>query len=209
MLALLNALCEWRRSLAVTGGPLAGVSFYHVIDRTTRATPPALPSSRLSITLEPSDTLSGVPFTLTERVLVESLIDVDALSVYDIVAALRENLSGRSSYLHGAAILQHTLQPEEILVDPQGSGKMAALLTWTGRASWNRPAPRAAFSYADGQFTDESDGDPSAWAWDFGDGDTSTDQHPAHVYAAPGSYDVTLVARNRFGWTTARRTVTV
>jgi len=41
-------------------------------------------------------------------------------------------------------------------------------------------------------FTDLSTGSPTSWAWDFGDGATSTDQHPTHVYTAPGSYNVTL-----------------
>jgi len=30
------------------------------------------------------------------------------------------------------------------------------------------------------------------WAWDFGDGTTSAEQNPAHIYAAPGEYTVTL-----------------
>ncbi|NLE96495.1 MAG: PKD domain-containing protein, partial [Propionibacterium sp.] len=45
------------------------------------------------------------------------------------------------------------------------------------------------------QFTDRStdpDGDIATWAWDFGDGTTSTEQHPSHTYAAPGDYTVTL-----------------
>jgi len=45
-------------------------------------------------------------------------------------------------------------------------------------------------------FTDTSDpGVPDqiiAWAWDFGDGGTSNEQNPTHLYAAPGLYTVTL-----------------
>lgn len=33
---------------------------------------------------------------------------------------------------------------------------------------------------------------PTAWAWEFGDGGTSTQQHPTHVYAAAGVYNVRL-----------------
>jgi PKD repeat protein len=49
------------------------------------------------------------------------------------------------------------------------------------------------------QFTDQSTTDSglppvSNWLWSLGDGNTSTEQHPAHVYAAPGSYAVTLQA---------------
>ena len=40
-------------------------------------------------------------------------------------------------------------------------------------------------------FLDESRG-ASSWKWDFGDGQTSTDQHPIHGYQKPGEYVVTL-----------------
>ena len=40
-------------------------------------------------------------------------------------------------------------------------------------------------------FQDASGGGPTSWAWDFGDGSTSTQQNPSHVYAA-GTYSVTL-----------------
>ncbi|MFN4083065.1 MAG: PKD domain-containing protein, partial [Bacteroidia bacterium] len=34
----------------------------------------------------------------------------------------------------------------------------------------------------------------NTYEWDFGDGNTSTDFHPTHTYAAEGLYDVTLIA---------------
>ena len=37
-------------------------------------------------------------------------------------------------------------------------------------------------------FTDLSSNSPTSWAWDFGDGNTSTLQNPTHTYAAPGFY---------------------
>ncbi|MCD4828916.1 MAG: PKD domain-containing protein [Candidatus Cloacimonetes bacterium] len=42
-------------------------------------------------------------------------------------------------------------------------------------------------------FTDLSSGDITDWAWDFGDGETSTDQHPTHEYPEPGLYSVQLI----------------
>lgn len=33
---------------------------------------------------------------------------------------------------------------------------------------------------------------PTSWLWDFGDGNTSTDQYPLHIYLVEGVYDVTL-----------------
>jgi uncharacterized membrane protein len=37
-------------------------------------------------------------------------------------------------------------------------------------------------------FIDTSTGLPTTWLWDFGDGNTSTDQNPTHVYSAIGGY---------------------
>jgi PKD repeat protein len=48
-------------------------------------------------------------------------------------------------------------------------------------------------------FTDRSTGAPSAWQWSFGDGGTSTEQSPTHVYGAPGAYTVTVTAWNTAG----------
>ncbi len=45
------------------------------------------------------------------------------------------------------------------------------------------------------QFTDSSL-NATAWEWDFGDGFTSTDQSPEHVYDAPGVYTVVLTSQN-------------
>lgn len=51
-------------------------------------------------------------------------------------------------------------------------------------------------------FTDTSsdtDGSITGWLWDFGDGATSTQQHPLHSYAAAGSYTVTLTVTDDSG----------
>jgi PKD repeat protein len=44
-------------------------------------------------------------------------------------------------------------------------------------------------------FLDLSSGSPSAWQWNFGDGGTSTDQNPSHVFG-PGDWTVSLTAIN-------------
>lgn len=49
------------------------------------------------------------------------------------------------------------------------------------------------------QFTDESTGSPTAWLWDFGDGDTSTSQNPSHTYTDAGTYTVGLTVTNADG----------
>jgi PKD repeat protein len=47
-------------------------------------------------------------------------------------------------------------------------------------------------------FTDLSTGNPDTWMWYFGDGETSTEQNPTHVYGSAGTYDVSLIASNAF-----------
>ncbi|HVR35443.1 MAG TPA: S8 family serine peptidase, partial [Methylomirabilota bacterium] len=58
------------------------------------------------------------------------------------------------------------------------------------------------------QFTDGSFGALTSWAWDFGDGATSTEQNPAHTYSSEGNYIVTLTVTTDSGETgTKQRTV--
>lgn len=40
---------------------------------------------------------------------------------------------------------------------------------------------------------------PTVWQWDFGDGDTSTDKNPVHVYTQTGDYNVNLSVTNSDG----------
>jgi PKD repeat protein len=42
------------------------------------------------------------------------------------------------------------------------------------------------------QFTDQSTGTITGWLWDFGDGTTSTEQHPSHSYDIEGDFTVSL-----------------
>ncbi len=49
------------------------------------------------------------------------------------------------------------------------------------------------------QFTDQSTGFVEDWAWDFGDGESSTEQNPEHTYATADSYYVTLTVSSTDG----------
>ena len=46
----------------------------------------------------------------------------------------------------------------------------------------------------------------TSWSWTFGDGGTSTAQHPTHEYAAEGTYTVSLTATNSNGSDTETKT---
>ncbi|MCH8330959.1 MAG: PKD domain-containing protein [Bacteroidetes bacterium] len=60
--------------------------------------------------------------------------------------------------------------------------------------------PTASFSQTslslDATFTDLSTNIPTQWDWDFGDGNSSTDQNPVHSYTTTGDYNACLTATN-------------
>ncbi|RIW13753.1 PKD domain-containing protein [Algoriphagus lacus] len=49
------------------------------------------------------------------------------------------------------------------------------------------------------QFTDRSDDRAENWEWDFGDGSSSTDQNPTHVFGKKGNFEVKLVITDKYG----------
>ncbi len=78
--------------------------------------------------------------------------------------------------------------------------------------------PVASFTWQDisdmldrrAQFTDQSQGNPTSWKWEFGDGTTSTLQNPSHVYSAGGMYTVKLtVATAPFASDTTQQDIVV
>ena len=56
------------------------------------------------------------------------------------------------------------------------------------------------------QFTDLTQNSPNSWNWDFGDGETSSEQNPTHTYSFPGTYTVKLEASNSIGPSAAQKT---
>lgn len=57
-------------------------------------------------------------------------------------------------------------------------------------------------------FTDLSQNLPTSWAWDFGDGSTSVEQNPTHVFT-PGTYTVSLTVSNAAGTNTTTQQIVV
>lgn len=71
-----------------------------------------------------------------------------------------------------------------------------------------KPTLYTEFNYVTGstpgriQFSSTSsscDGTVTGWDWDFGDGQTSAQENPLHIYATPGNYDVTLAVKDNWG----------
>lgn len=55
-------------------------------------------------------------------------------------------------------------------------------------------------------FTDLSSGEVDGWSWNFGDGTSSTERHPQHLYTTAGTFTVTLTASGPGGTHTSTRT---
>jgi gliding motility-associated-like protein len=79
------------------------------------------------------------------------------------------------------------------------------------------PKPTAAFTASPNpasilnplvQFTDQSK-NAVAWLWKFGDGFTSTDESPSHLYQDTGAYDALQIVTNNIGCTDTLRHVVI
>jgi PKD repeat protein len=58
-------------------------------------------------------------------------------------------------------------------------------------------------------FSDASSNNPSAWAWDFGDGSSALVENPTHAYANAGTYIISLTASNSAGSASFTDTIVV
>lgn len=88
------------------------------------------------------------------------------------------------------------------------------ILDKTNNFSWLQHKPTVDFEdehlpNLEVTFTDISI-DAVSWLWDFGDGITSTEQSPSHIYDAIGDYDVTLYIENDIrSWDEIQKNVSV
>ncbi len=96
-------------------------------------------------------------------------------------------------------------------------GEVWSLTSTQSVEVWDAVPPAPGFHYspaapAVGQtvyFFDTTAGYATGWAWDFGDGGTSTEPNPSHAFAGTGLFTVTLTATNQWGNDSAPQVIEV
>jgi len=130
---------------------------------------------------------------------------------FDDPASGTKNVASSASAQHSfsaGGVYKVTL----VVVDDEGSTESETASITVGASA----APTADFrSQVSGSnplrvsFTDQSTGTVTAWAWDFGDLSTSTQQNPQHDYAVGGTYTVHLTVTGPDGSDSSQSDITV
>jgi len=178
-------------------------------------------SNTIHFESNPVDSLYGMPGSIMEDiyftqskqphtwyiddlVLTSNAVATFTESNYGIVSAMND---GASTFGHKTYYLCYSLS-ELIDIDPINSKNNVLLkvLNFFEILPEEYLLPGFMADKHDGpsgmevQFTDLSLSDPDhpiqSWAWDFGDGNTSTVQNPSYTFSEPGEHDITLIITN-------------
>ncbi len=137
--------------------------------------------SETGITWANQPALPTAAFAALGRVYVSRWVEVDVTAALEGTPTQVFALAGGSSNSAYYSSREGS-NPPELVLELSGGRPIAAF----SGSPLSGAAPLMV------SFTDLSSGAPTTWAWDFGDGATSADQHPAHVYDQPGTYGVQL-----------------
>lgn len=132
------------------------------------------------------------------------LMDVAASAVPLSLGRLPKDTAVLEYYL-GPGYLDARFAGDHLLVAAGGSGLRSIAIGDCRPAALPPPEPEfeARGSSRAGEnrvlFSDRSDGFPSSWLWDFGDGTTSIEPDPDHSFSGPGTFRVSLTVANSAG----------
>ncbi len=98
----------------------------------------------------------------------------------------------------GSGFITATVTAQNGCISGIGSKTVQLYITPTAVFS---PDTNNIFAFDMIHFVDSSFDGPVDWSWDFGDGITTTEQSPYHMYEVPGTYDVCLIVASNQGCT--------
>jgi len=135
--------------------------------------------------------------------------------------SIKYGIDDAIKYGYVLVLYGHTITPTVTGDYQTSTSKLDSILNYTyqkggkfyhmgdlGNSSWVQPSisynvtanfisnPTTGFAPLNVAFTDTSTGLPTSWSWDFGDGATSTEQNPTHIYSAAGTYTAKLTVSN-------------
>ncbi len=114
--------------------------------------------------------------------------------------------AGPDPYLSSADVYDVTLTVSNAFGSATLTKPNYITVTDPGTVDFEALPTSGAAPLIDVQFTDLSADNPTAWAWDFGDGGTSAIQNPKHTFSSPGPYTVSLTVTTSAGGGTAVKT---
>jgi gliding motility-associated-like protein len=157
--------------------------------------------------------------TIVNDLIKANVLMKDSACVFELLA-LKDNSFSNTDSIAAAtwdfgdgSVVKTTLHAEHVY-DKSGSYTVKhevvsekGCRSISNRQVYIAPLPTAAFSSKNtcqiqkSMFYDQSTGNPVNWTWDFGDQQSSSQQHPQHNYALSGYYNVKLTVKTAIGCT--------
>ena len=190
--------------ITITGTPSVSGTFNYTVNTTG---PCVNPNATGTITVDPDATItltSAPPTTNQELCVNATLANItyavgatgSGANVAGLPAGVTGVYAGGTFTISGvptvSGVFNYTVTTTGICAPAMASGTITVNALPT--ANFNASIPSCESGVIN--FTDLSvpnSGNIISWAWDFGDGGTSTIQNPTHTYATAGTYNVLLI----------------
>lgn len=208
--------------ITITGTPSVSGTFTYTVNTTGPCVNPNA-TGTITVSADATITLTSAPPTTNQELCVNATLvsityAVGATGSGATVAGLPAGVTGVyaggtftiSGVPTASGVFNYTVTATGICAPATASGTITVNALPTANFSASTPSCESGVI----NFTDLSvpnSGNITSWAWDFGDGGTSTLQNPSHTYATAGTYTVLLVVTTNKGCisTTPAQQVTV
>ncbi|MDD3622079.1 MAG: PKD domain-containing protein [Methanofollis sp.] len=169
-----------------------GIAFYYMDVSLTDPAIAEIMDVEMPAWVKSGPMVSPLPADSVQLSGVKGVTDPGKENITLCTLTVRGDLAGETNLVIGEARILSPALDEYLLTAGMGS-----LNVTPGAFDANFTAePRNGTAPLEVNFTDTSVGSPTSWAWEFGDGNTSTEQNPIYEYTAPGLYTVNLTISN-------------